>query len=235
MGFEVRFLMHAEWNFFPPFTIIFSRHSLARVACPPAYRFEYICLIFRFLFFVKITLTNPTHDITQTAFAEFRKVFKKTHVGETVPKTAVSEAWRNLSDDERKKYFDAVESAKKASAKKARKGVESATGVLEAGAAAGAKKKQKNLGGEGNNATPVLREVRKFEDLNELLHIFGPASMVRVVGSMLTPSGRVKVQHFVRDPVLVKYDGGANELSIGFGVSAKFMPMERKSAVSRGY
>ena len=175
-------------------------------------------------------MTNPTHDITQTAFAEFRKVFKKTHVGETVPKTAVSEAWRNLSDDERKKYFDAVESAKKA-----RKGVESATGVPEAGTAAGAKKKQKNLGGEGNNATPVLREVRKFENLNELLHIFGPASMVRVVGSMLTPSGRVKVQHFVRDPVLVKYDGGANELSIGFGVSAKFMPMERKSAVSRGY
>ena len=73
------------------------------------------------------------------------------------------------------------------------------------------------------------------EDLNELLHIFGPASMVRVVGSMLTPSGRVKVQHFVRDPVLLKYDGGTNELSIGFGVSAKFMPMERKTAVTRGY
>ena len=172
----------------------------------------------------------PPHNTTQTAFAEFRKVFKKTHAGKSVPKTAVSEAWRSLSDDERKKYFDAVERAKKA-----KEGLGSAMGAAGAGGSAGAKKKKKNPGGEGNDAPPVLHEVRRFEDLNELLHIFGPASMVRVVGSMLTPSGRVKVQHFVRDPVLLKYDGGANELSIGFGVSAKFMPMERKSAVSRGY
>jgi hypothetical protein len=164
-----------------------------------------------------------------TAFAVFRKVFKKTHKGEAVPKTAVSEAWRNLSDEERKKYFDAAESAKTE-----KEGASSAAGSA-AGAAAGVKNKKKNPGGKSGDAPPVLREVRKFEDLNELLHIFGPASMVRVVGSMLTPSGRVKVQHFVRHPVLLKYDGGVNELSIGFGVSAKFMPMERKSAVSRGF
>ena len=132
------------------------------------------------------------------AFAAFRKAFKKTHMGKVMPKKAVSEAWRNLPDEEREKFFDAAENSK-------------------------------------SDDPPVLREVRKFEDLNELLHIFGPASMVRVVGSMLTPSGRVKVQHFVRDPVLLKYDGGTNELSIGFGVSAKFMPMERKTAVTRGY
>ena len=158
------------------------------------------------------------------AFAAFRKAFKKTHIGKVMPKKAVSEAWRNLPDEEREKFFDAAENSK-------RDGVCADAG---AGPKKAARKKSKASGDRGDDP-PVLREVRKFEDLNELLHIFGPASMVRVVGSMLTPSGRVKVQHFVRDPVLLKYDGGTNELSIGFGVSAKFMPMERKTAVTRGY
>ena len=71
--------------------------------------------------------------------------------------------------------------------------------------------------------TPVLREIRRFDDVQELALIFGPASMVRVVSSMLTPSGRVKVKHFVRVPVLLKYDGRSNDLSIGFSVAAEFV------------
>ena len=69
----------------------------------------------------------------------------------------------------------------------------------------------------------MLREIRRFDDVQELALIFGPASMVRVVSSMLTPSGRVKVKHFVRVPVLLKYDGRSNDLSIGFSVAAEFV------------
>jgi len=40
---------------------------------------------------------------------------------------------------------------------------------------------------------------------------------------MLTPSGRVKVKHFVKNPVLLKFDGRSNELSIGFSVAVEFV------------
>ena len=57
-----------------------------------------------------------------------------------------------------------------------------------------------------------------------------PLFSVDVAGLVLSPVAG-------RNTVLCSYpyDGGTNELSIGFGVSAKFMPMERKTAVTRGY
>ena len=69
----------------------------------------------------------------------------------------------------------------------------------------------------------MLREIRRFDNVQELVSIFGPASMTRVVSSMLTPSGRVKVKHFVKNPVLLKFDGRSNELSIGFSVAVEFV------------
>jgi hypothetical protein len=76
---------------------------------------------------------------------------------------------------------------------------------------------------------PILREIRRFDNVQELVSIFGPASMVRVVSSMLTPSGRVKVKHYVKNPVLLKFDGRTNELSVGFSVAVEFVRSNHRS------
>lgn len=157
------------------------------------------------------------------AFAAFRKALKRAQNASSgtskIPQTAVSEAWRNLPESERKKYYDEAE---KMSRKKEKK--EAQSNEISSGSSAG-----------GKDSPPVLREFRKFENLDELSNIFGPASMMRVVGSMLTPSGRVKVQHFVRGPVLLKFDGDLKELSLGFHVAAKFMPLHERRVIGRRY
>ena len=153
----------------------------------------------------------------------------------------MSEAWRALPDSARQKYFDMAEAAERAkdaaqAAGRGQVGASSSSsgGDATAGAAAGGKTNKVQTeqaavpaaaaapGDSPSDGPPVLREIRKFENLAMLARIFGPASMIRIVGSMLTPSGRVKVKHFVKGPVMLKYDGGARELTIGFSVGAEF-------------
>ena len=70
---------------------------------------------------------------------------------------------------------------------------------------------------------PVLREVRKFTELSELTKIFGPATLKRNVGTILTPSGRIHVVHGVQQPVLFKYDGEKGELAMRFDYAQNFV------------
>jgi len=99
----------------------------------------------------------------------------------------------------------------------------SSTSSTSSTSSSSSKKKSKGGYSRNTNVAPVLCEVRRFNNVRELASIFGPASMVRIVSSMLTPSGRVKVKHVVRQPVLLKYDGKINELSVGFSVAAEFV------------
>ena len=187
---------------------------------------------------------------TLRAFAVFRKEkLEKSKVegGVKLSATAISDQWKAMTHGQRKLYLDAammgVKSSKAASGSGATEGndgdassssssssssTSSSTSTSSTHPTNGGKHAKSHKKGKSSNSrvqvdTPVLREIRRFDDVQELALIFGPASMVRVVSSMLTPSGRVKVKHFVRVPVLLKYDGRSNDLSIGFSVAAEFV------------
>ena len=178
------------------------------------------------------------------AFTLFREEKTKQMNGSKMSATAVSDAWKALTHANRKLYLDAAmaENASKhsntqlkatataavAAATSADAHETDASTAAAAAVAATKKSKSKKKGKSAKDKTttidtPVLREIRRFDNVQELVSIFGPAACQRFVSSMLTPSGRVKVKHFVRNPVLLKFDGRHNELSVGFSVAAEFV------------
>ena len=153
--------------------------------------------------------------------------------------SAITDAWKALTNALRKPYLDAAAAENKSKHANVQPSSTTTTTTNEESSSttsssssssstsstssSSSKKKSKGGYSRNTNVAPVLCEVRRFNNVRELASIFGPASMVRIVSSMLTPSGRVKVKHVVRQPVLLKYDGKINELSVGFSVAAEFV------------
>eukprot|EP00942_MAST-04A_sp_MAST-4A-sp1_P009419 g9419.t1 len=85
------------------------------------------------------------------------------------------------------------------------------------------REKTKSKTTKKNITIPFLHEVRRFEDLNELTRIFGPATLRRNVGTILTPTGRIHVAHVVTSPVRFKYDGQKGELGMQFDYKVEYV------------
>jgi hypothetical protein len=149
------------------------------------------------------------------AFALFRKEQKAKHPSKAVK--AVAAEWHDMGDDERQVYYGRVEEEQDKSNEAAMR--------LSAKNKAKTKKSKRGKKKKKPSAAPppVLREVRKFTELSELTKIFGPATLKRNVGTILTPSGRIHVVHGVQQPVLFKYDGEKGELAMRFDYAQNFV------------
>ena len=157
------------------------------------------------------------------AFALFRKEQKAKHPSKTV-KTVAAE-WHDMDDDKRQVYYGRVEE-EQGNANEAAMSKRLQEKAKDKKSKRGKKKKKK----QSSAPPPVLREVRKFVELSELTKIFGPATLKRNVGTILTPSGRIHVVHGVQQPVLFKYDGERGELAMRFDYAQNFVrPVNSRS------
>ena len=162
-----------------------------------------------------LSVRNKTAPIGFTAFNIFRKEMKL----KSLSLNEIAKKWRELDEHARQEYYDKVE--EEVTEDEETNGNSTTT--------TGRNKKKKTSNKTKSKATkknitiPFLHEVRRFEDLNELTRIFGPATLRRNVGTILTPTGRIHVAHVVTSPVRFKYDGQKGELGMQFDYKVEYV------------
>jgi hypothetical protein len=164
-----------------------------------------------------LSVRNKTAPIGFTAFNIYRREMKS-----EMSLNEIGKKWREMGEQARQVYYDKVEEEEKdnydnnssttASATKNKVKTKNKNGKSKSGKAA-----KKTI------TTPFLHEVRRFQNLNELTRIFGPATLRRNVGTILTPTGRIHVAHVVASPVRFKYNGQKGELGMQFDYKVEYV------------
>ena len=160
--------------------------------------------------------------LSGAAFALFRKEVKGKPGLKT--QTEIANTWLEMDDGKRQVYFDRVSVGNATPGTNPSKGP-SSSGIKRMGsnAAENAKRTVSAHKSKKANVPPVLKEFRKFQDLSELTNIFGPVTLRRNVGTLLTPAGRVSQFHVVKEPVKFLYDGKKGELGMRFDYGVEFI------------
>ena len=162
-----------------------------------------------------LSVRNKTAPIGFTAFNIFRKEMKL----KSLSLNEIAKKWRELDEHARQEYYDKVEE-EVTEDEETNGNSTTTTGRIKKKKTSN---KTKSKTTKKNITIPFLHEVRRFEDLNELTRIFGPATLRRNVGTILTPTGRIHVAHVVTSPVRFKYDGQKGELGMQFDYKVEYV------------
>ena len=137
-----------------------------------------------------LSVRNKTAPVGFKAFNIYRKEMKAKASGKNgsaLTLNDIGKKWREMDEQARQRYYDKVEQESEAKE-------EGGGGKTKR---ANSKNTKQSNRGKKRITIPFLHEVRRFENLDELSRIFGPATLRRNVGTILTPTGRIHVAHVV--------------------------------------
>ena len=137
-----------------------------------------------------LSVRNKTAPVGFKAFNMYRKEMKakaSEKNGSVLTLNDIGKKWREMDEQARQRYYDKVEQESEAKE-------EGDGGKTRKASSKNAKQSNR---GKKRITIPFLHEVRRFENLDELSRIFGPATLRRNVGTILTPTGRIHVAHVV--------------------------------------